>query len=70
MSLLIAIVLVVFLPLAIIWWIDVAVEDEFFDNFKSEDAAAIASPYQEEAKPVLYGETVVVSDKWQAVDDR
>ena len=36
MTLLIVIVLVVFLPMIAVWWIDVTVEDEFYDSFKRE----------------------------------
>lgn len=36
MSLWIAIVLVILPSLVIIWWIDVSVDDEFYDSFKRE----------------------------------
>lgn len=60
MSLLIAIIVVVVPPLAIIWWIDVSGEDEFFDNFKPEKRAA-ALRYTKEVNPPLYEETVDVA---------
>ncbi|MCE7987643.1 MAG: hypothetical protein DYG89_41290 [Caldilinea sp. CFX5] len=62
MSLVIAIVLVVLPPLAIIWWLDVTVADEFFDNFKPENRAAAAEPrYAKETHPPLYEETIDVA---------
>lgn len=36
MTLLLVVVLVIFLPMTIIWWIDVTVDDEFYDSFKRE----------------------------------
>lgn len=36
MTPLIVIVLVIFLPMTIIWWLDVTVDDEFYDSFKRE----------------------------------
>lgn len=44
MTPLIVVVLVIFLPMTIIWWIDVTVEDEFYDSFKREyQSPALAS---------------------------
>lgn len=54
MTPLIVIVLVIFLPMTIIWWIDVTVDDDFYDSFKREyQSPALASCSVAETKTRL-----------------
>lgn len=62
MNLWIAIGLIILPPLVIIWWIDIMVEDEFFDSFKPENRAAAESHCPDGINPPLDEEIVDVAD--------